>query len=559
MEPPIHVWVCDGACHCGRCDFILQLTGGTPKKSPQGYKKSSVKYMYQDQQVGGGACSLCRSPNTNKSTCPLNPGAAKPNPSKHPLAAAIMSGAPVPVAARASPKPADSQATPNPTKHPLSVRRTDTKTAKASSPQFRESGISKVQAQEVPKARQPPDIKRYIKRWVKGVEIDRFVKRVQEVNKIIDKLDVGSPNVFSLFRIEEICSGIMDGVVSLIMETDMVRNPQYINIMMISELVNRDPDSLDLLNNMLDGLLSKLGQLGETQDDDGELVLSLIEKELTDFFTINRDYFCKKFVEIFPSESWIRKQINYYNKLSLENRYIILAYGQYADIDLNKYLRTGLITRERILVPGKYYTKNGFTYTTSEPENMNSAWKTVEIKNPTKYDPDPHCPADVCIHKDFNPDSEIIYSYTMEEYAKRLNSIITMAPPLDKDIVVFRGTEGKVFPKLGMYEVKGALSTSWSSLVAQEFAKEKYLNRILVPKGSTCLWMPIFKPAFKEHEILFPHGSLYYVTDDYRRTTLVSFDDGDGMGYGYDRVRRLQMNQMIVVQSSPTAATSFTK
>ena len=37
-------------------------------------------------QYGGGNCSLCNSPNTNKSTCPLNPGAKNPNKSKHPLA-----------------------------------------------------------------------------------------------------------------------------------------------------------------------------------------------------------------------------------------------------------------------------------------------------------------------------------------------------------------------------------------------------------------------------------------------------------------------------------------
>ena len=37
---------------------------------------------------GGGVshCSLCKSPGVRKSTCPLNPKAKNPNPSKHPLA-----------------------------------------------------------------------------------------------------------------------------------------------------------------------------------------------------------------------------------------------------------------------------------------------------------------------------------------------------------------------------------------------------------------------------------------------------------------------------------------
>ncbi len=41
-------------------------------------------------QYGGGACSLCGSGGTNKTTCPLNPKATnKPNPAKHPLAAKV--------------------------------------------------------------------------------------------------------------------------------------------------------------------------------------------------------------------------------------------------------------------------------------------------------------------------------------------------------------------------------------------------------------------------------------------------------------------------------------
>ena len=42
--------------------------------------------MLKYNQYGGGNCSLCNSPNTNKSTCPLNPGAKHPSSAKHPLA-----------------------------------------------------------------------------------------------------------------------------------------------------------------------------------------------------------------------------------------------------------------------------------------------------------------------------------------------------------------------------------------------------------------------------------------------------------------------------------------
>ena len=44
--------------------------------------------------VGGGNCTLCRSPGTNKSTCPLNPKAKRPNPAKHPLAQRVVKTVP---------------------------------------------------------------------------------------------------------------------------------------------------------------------------------------------------------------------------------------------------------------------------------------------------------------------------------------------------------------------------------------------------------------------------------------------------------------------------------
>jgi hypothetical protein len=44
-------------------------------------------------QFGSGKCLICGSPGTSKLTCPLNPDAKNPNPSKHPLAKSKMSSA----------------------------------------------------------------------------------------------------------------------------------------------------------------------------------------------------------------------------------------------------------------------------------------------------------------------------------------------------------------------------------------------------------------------------------------------------------------------------------
>lgn len=54
-------------------------------------------------QIGGGNCSLCGSPGTNKSTCPLNRSAVKPNPVKHPLARNAVARPLVPAGAVARP------------------------------------------------------------------------------------------------------------------------------------------------------------------------------------------------------------------------------------------------------------------------------------------------------------------------------------------------------------------------------------------------------------------------------------------------------------------------
>lgn len=52
-----------------------------------------MSYFNYFNQYGGASCSLCGSPGTNKSTCPLNPAAARPNPGAHPLANAAAAAA----------------------------------------------------------------------------------------------------------------------------------------------------------------------------------------------------------------------------------------------------------------------------------------------------------------------------------------------------------------------------------------------------------------------------------------------------------------------------------
>jgi hypothetical protein len=62
------------------CEILKETNlQGKEKRGPSGSKKR--------KSASSGNCSMCFSPNTNMSNCPLNPLAARKSHSKHPLAA----------------------------------------------------------------------------------------------------------------------------------------------------------------------------------------------------------------------------------------------------------------------------------------------------------------------------------------------------------------------------------------------------------------------------------------------------------------------------------------
>lgn len=89
-------------------------------------------------QIGGGNCTLCGSPGTNKSTCPLNPSATNPNAKKHPLAAQLSTTlttsrkSPRSISKGASPKDEKNKRTVSPVKDSKvsKTSKTPTKTSK---------------------------------------------------------------------------------------------------------------------------------------------------------------------------------------------------------------------------------------------------------------------------------------------------------------------------------------------------------------------------------------------------------------------------------------------
>ena len=86
----------------------------------------------------------------------------------------------------------------------------------------------------------------------------------------------------------------------------------------------------------------------------------------------------------------------------------------------------------------------------------------------------------------------------LSDFISRIIRIMSNAPKLDKDIIVYRGqtTETNNFNSLGL------LSTTIDYNIAIEFGD--YINHIILPKGGECLWMESITVFPGEKEILLP-------------------------------------------------------
>jgi hypothetical protein len=87
----------------------------------------------------------------------------------------------------------------------------------------------------------------------------------------------------------------------------------------------------------------------------------------------------------------------------------------------------------------------------------------------------------------------------------RINDIIAQAPPLERDIVVYRSVERKLkLPEAGtVFRSYGYLSTSLKPVI-DRLCKNPKMRRvllILVPAGTRCIFLPGY-----EHELIFAHN-----------------------------------------------------
>lgn len=103
--------------------------------------------------------------------------------------------------------------------------------------------------------------------------------------------------------------------------------------------------------------------------------------------------------------------------------------------------------------------------------------------------------------------------YCLNAQIDRINEIIYWAPPIDEDIIVYRGVDEngienimKMVNECGSYREKAFLSTSLRlDTVLKEIptGKYKYILKIYVPKGTPALGTDGIEDRMEE-EILFP-------------------------------------------------------
>lgn len=98
---------------------------------------------------------------------------------------------------------------------------------------------------------------------------------------------------------------------------------------------------------------------------------------------------------------------------------------------------------------------------------------------------------------------------------KRLASIINNAPPLEADLLVYRGITNDYFPKKdNMFLNKRFISTTYALHAAFNFMGDFNccLLQILLPKGTRCLFMPIVSVYPDECEILLPITTIFKIS-----------------------------------------------
>lgn len=235
---------------------------------------------------------------------------------------------------------------------------------------------------------------------------------------------------------------------------------------------------------------------------------------------------CKTIEKYSPSKIWYNSIKKYYNSLNQKQINTLLDYTHNGDRIINTFYRNGLIYEIskfrdeyksevifkdiilKLLLELRdkdILTINGNTIISLMMENrkitynLNTNREIIDnlIKLAKSRD-------ESTTFFDFI--SDFFLGQIIVLAAKTITDIFINIPPLDKEILVFRGVKSNLFIKDKTIFSEGILSTSFSPLVAENFIDfEEYIKVIYVDKGTRCI--PLFLSKYFENEVIFPHGS----------------------------------------------------
>ena len=288
-----------------------------------------------------------------------------------------------------------------------------------------------------------------------------------------------------------------DVLVSVMTDQERKEVPIY---ELLIDSINMFPETMPVVQKITDDLFDN--EFDEENSDDQQGGASH-EKELRDL--------CELVASVLPTKKWLKKQKSYVDGLSDKDKMFMRFYTKKGDVFLNTYIRNGYKLDE-------------------------SSWSAIQklYEDPSNYETRQ-------IFLDENATDLKEANNFAKNFYDSIQKTIMNAPPLDKDIVVWRGLKSAAhFDNLKdhIYINKGIMSTGMKPGIAHNFAfirldiakeiyntsmhsfseSERYGNitKITIPKGYSVLYMSITE-FIGEMEILLPDNSIYYVTKSFRK------------------------------------------
>lgn len=221
-------------------------------------------------------------------------------------------------------------------------------------------------------------------------------------------------------------------------------------------------------------------------------------------------------------KDWMKNALEYFHNLSAKQRMALIDYTHRGDRLVNLWLRGD--TDAVVLVMRGY---DSFPFSKIARRLLEKNKETMETFLISGNKPLDH---DLTIFywlslrpnaaKEKLTDEFLVM--VVAEAARLLVKAIRNAPPLTKDVLLFRGVKTYMFEHGSTLVARGFVSTTTSGVVASDFAeKGGFVLRIHAPKGTHCL--PIFESNYDdEFEVMLLPGSVLHQT-----ACIPNFGDGD--------------------------------